>query len=107
MATQAVIDLAGKQFIISEGDQISIDKHLSNKVGESVDLDQVLLLVNDDEPTLGAPLVDGAKVTVKVVALDKAPKVTSAKFKAKSRYRLNIGHRQPRTTLEVTKISSK
>lgn len=105
--TQAVVALAGKQYLVSEGESFEIDKHVETKEGENFSTDQVLLIVNDDKTTIGTPLVKDGSVSFKVTKIGKADKVVTARFRAKSRYRRKVGHRQPQTILEVTKISLK
>lgn len=105
--TQAVITLDGKQHLVSQGDSFAVDKHVEAKEGETFLVDQVLMIIDGEKTILGEPTVEGAKVSLKVLTLDKADKVITARFRAKSRYRRTVGHRQPRTTLEVTKIELK
>lgn len=102
----AVISLSGKQHLVSEGDKIVTDSHVGEKVGATVSTD-VLMLLDDDKPTIGNPTVKGASVSLEVLELGKAAKVITAKYQAKTRYHRRVGHRQPTTTLKVTKISSK
>ncbi len=104
--TQAVISLSGKQFLVSEGSKIIVDAHLDKKESETVSPD-VLLLVKDGEPTIGKPLVKDASATLKVLKLQVGPKIITAKYQAKTRHHRKVGHRQPQTVLEVTKIVSK
>lgn len=104
MTNQAVISLAGKQHLVSPGETLQIDKHLDAQTGETITLNEVLLLVSDEKTQIGTPLVKGASVALKVLELGKAKKVTTARFKAKSRFRRKVGHRQPQTTLEVVSI---
>lgn len=104
---QAVVTLAGKQYIVAEGESLSVDKHVEGKEGENFVTDQVLLITNDSKTTVGAPLVKDASVSFKIQKIGKAQKVVTARFRAKSRYRRTVGHRQPQTVLEVTSISFK
>ena len=107
MSKQAVISLAGKQHLITEGETFSIDMHLEAKEGESVDIDQVLMVTQEDKVIIGTPYVKDASVSLKVVKLGKADKITTARFRAKSRSRRKVGHRQPQTVLEVSGIKFK
>lgn len=107
MTTQAVIELAGHQYLVSEGESFSVDKHLDVLEGKTLDVDQVLLVIQDEKATVGTPLVAGASVTLKVESLGKGEKINVARYKSKSRYRRKAGHRQPQTTLLVTKINLK
>jgi ribosomal protein L21 len=74
--------------------------------GESVVFDQVLTVVNDADVKIGRPMVDGAKVTGKVMAHGKGKKILVFKYKAKSNYRKRQGHRQPFTKVVIEKIEA-
>ncbi|HEY1064069.1 MAG TPA: 50S ribosomal protein L21 [Candidatus Saccharimonadales bacterium] len=103
MAKKAVIKTGGKQYIVAEGDTLSVE--LLKDAGKSVTFD-ALLVIDGDATTVGAPTVDKASVTAEVVAADvQADKVTSIRYKAKKRVRTVRGHRQHQTTLKVTKIA--
>jgi len=107
MTIQAVIELAGHQYLVTEGQTLSVDKHLDTPEGKTITVDQVLLVAQDDKATIGAPAVKGASVTLKVDSLGKGKKIDVSRFRAKSRYRRKSGHRQPQTALTVTKINLK
>ena len=98
----AVIETGGKQYSVSEGDLIKVEK-LDAEAGNVVDLDKVLL-IGGDETKVGAPYIDGAKVTAEVVKNGKAKKIIVFKYKAKKNYRKKQGHRQPYTELKITSI---
>ena len=98
----AVIETGGKQYSVSEGDLIKVEK-LDAEPGNVVDLDKVLL-IGGDETKVGAPYIDGAKVTAEVVKNGKAKKIIVFKYKAKKNYRKKQGHRQPYTELKITSI---
>ncbi len=100
----AIIQLAGKQLRVAEGEQITVTR-LENKEGEELKISDVLLTVDGETVKIGAPLVDKALVTLKVVTHDKGEKIRVAKFRAKSRYRRVKGFRASETTLEVVKIA--
>jgi len=100
----AVIKTGGKQYKVKEGDVLEVEK-LPGKAGESIEFDQVLLVVNDTKILVGQPLVEKAKVKAKVLEYCKGPKVRIAKFKAKSRYRKVKGHRQQLLRIEVENIT--
>jgi len=92
----AVIQTGGKQYQISKGDTVKIEKLSGEyKEGDKIIFDKVLLVDNGKDTTIGTPYIEGAKVigTLKEAALDK--KVTVIKFKSKSRYFKKKGHRQP------------
>jgi len=101
----AVIETGGKQYRVSEGNKIKVEK-LNVETGKSFVFDKVLL-VNDDKGTkIGAPYLDGAKVEAKVLNQGRAKKVIVFRYHPKTRYRKKKGHRQPFTQLEIKKISS-
>ncbi len=104
MSAKAIIKLAGKQFYVSEGDLVKVDKHLDNTVGSTITVDEVLLTVDGAKTQVGKPLVKDAQVSLEILTLKKSPKVTTARYTAKSRHRRTVGHRQPITELRVTKI---
>jgi large subunit ribosomal protein L21 len=99
----AIIQTGGKQYRVSEGDVLSIEK-LTAAEGEEVVFDQVLTVVSDGDIKIGKPVVEGAKVTAKVVEHGKGEKILVFKYKAKSNYRKRQGHRQPYTKVEISKI---
>ena len=103
----AVIKTGGKQYKVSEGDKLLIEKLEAEKDAEVV-FDQVLLV--DDLPdgkagTIGTPLVDGAKVTAKVLEQGRSAKKIVFKYASKTRYKKKKGHRQPFTKVEILSIS--
>ena len=99
----AVIKTGGKQYLVSPGNKIKIEK-LDVEEGKDVVFDQVLLLSKDKDIKIGAPLVKGAKVKAKVLKQDKAKKIIVFKYKPKKRYQKKKGHRQPYTEVEILKI---
>jgi large subunit ribosomal protein L21 len=99
----AIIKTGGKQYLVSPGDKIKIEK-LEKKEGESVAFDEVLLVEKDNKLSLGTPFITGAKVIGKVLAQGKGEKVIIFKYKAKKRYHLKKGHRQFFTQVEITGI---
>jgi large subunit ribosomal protein L21 len=100
----AIIKTGGKQYRVQEGDTLFVEK-LNVEAGESVDFDQVLAVSGDNGLTVGAPIVEGAKVSAKVLANGKAKKVIVYKYKAKKDYRNKNGHRQPFTKVQIEKIT--
>ena len=100
----AVIETGGKQYKVSEGDTIFVEK-LGVEEGEAVTFDKVLIVGNDDKITVGTPAVDGASVEGKVLKNGKGKKIYVFKMKRKKNYRRKIGHRQPFTKIEITKIN--
>ena len=99
----AVIKTGGKQYRVQEGDVIYVEK-LNAEVDSTVKFD-VLLCGEDDDVTIGKPVVEGASVEGKVLAQDKSKKVVVFKMKSKKTYRNTTGHRQPYTKVEIQKIS--
>ena len=98
----AVIKTGGKQYRVSEGARVRVEK-LPGAVGDKVELTDVLML-GGEKVSVGAPLVKGAAVTAEIVAQDKAKKVIVFKMKRRKNYRRKTGHRQPFTELKVTGI---
>ena len=102
----AVIKTGGKQYVVAKGDTIFIEKLPSDKVaGDKVSFDEVLLVDNGSDATIGAPTIKGAKVEGTVVTAGKGKKVEVVKFKAKSRYYKRRGHRQPLLKVKIDSIS--
>ena len=99
----AVIKTGGKQYRVSEGDRIRVEK-LDGEVGSKVELTEVLM-IGGDSVTIGKPLVKGAIVTAEIIAQDRAKKIIVFKFKRRKNYRRKNGHRQPYTELRVTGVS--
>ena len=101
----AVIVTGGKQYKVSEGDTIFVEK-LDMEEGSSVTFDKVLIAGEGDDVKVGAPTVDGASVEAKVVKNGKAKKIYVFKMKRKKNERTKKGHRQPFTKVEITKINA-
>lgn len=98
----AIIATGGKQYRVSEGDVIYIEK-LDAQVDSTVSFD-VLLMGNDGDVKIGTPVVEGVKVEGKVVGQIRGEKIVVYKYKSKKNYRRKQGHRQPYTKVEITKI---
>ena len=101
----AIIKTGGKQYKVAEGDTIMVEK-LTAEVGDSVAFEEVLAVVSDGSAKVGKPFLEGAKVTAKVEAQGKGPKIRIFKYKAKSNYRRRQGHRQPFTKVTIEKIEA-
>ena len=101
----AIIRTGGKQYRVSEGDVLEVEK-LNVQEGDEVVFDDVLTVVSDGDVKVGKSTVEGAKVTAKVAAQGKADKIFVFKYKAKSNYRKRQGHRQPFTRVEITSIEA-
>jgi len=99
----AVIETGGKQYRVSEGDVIRIEK-LPEKVGESVEFTKVLAISKDGKLSVGKPWLEGSKVTAKVLQHGKTDKIIVFKYKPKKNYRRKQGHRQPFTEIQIEKI---
>ncbi len=102
----AVIKLAGKQHLVKAEDVISVDADLG-KVGDKLDLSEVLLTNISDKLEIGTPLVAGAKALGEIVFSGKGVKLHISKFKAKSRYRKTIGFRPNLTKIKILSIGNK
>ena len=101
----AVIVTGGKQYKISEGDTLFIEK-LNAEEGAAVTFDQVLVAGEGENVKVGAPTVEGATVEAKVVKNGRSKKIYVFKMKRKKNYRRKQGHRQPFTKVEITKINA-
>jgi large subunit ribosomal protein L21 len=99
----AVVKTGGKQYRVTEGQTIQVEK-LDAEPGATVELDQVLLLSDDRRVAVGRPVVDGAAVVAEVLKHDRHRKVIIFKYKRRKRYRRKAGHRQAFTALRVTEI---
>ena len=102
----AVIISGSKQYKVSEGDTIAVEK-LGTNPNDSYTFDQVLLVVDEDKRLVGTPTVDGAKVVGKVIGDKKTAKIRVAKFKAKAKYRRVTGSRKILTHVKIEKITAK
>ena len=106
MSMFAIIETGGKQYVVEEGRYFSTEK-IDKAEGETVEFDA--LLVSDDEgkeTKVGTPTVSGVKVIGKIMEQGREKKISVIKFKSKSRYRRNVGHRQPYTKVLIEKISA-
>jgi len=100
----AVIKTGGKQYLVSPGQKLKIEK-IEKAAGEEIVFDEVLLFSDGKKIEIGNPLVATAVVKAKVVFQGRAKKVTTIKFKPKTRYKKKIGHRQPYTEIEIKSIN--
>ena len=101
----AIVETGGKQFRVQEGDVVFVEK-LNAEPETTVTLDKVLLVSKGDAINVGAPYVDGATVSAKVLAQGKAKKIIVFKFKPKKGYKRKQGHRQLYTKLQIEKINA-
>ena len=98
----AVIKTGGKQYVIKEGDKLKLEKIIA-KEGDSVEFDEVLLMV-DKGVKIGAPLVEGTKISARVLKQGRSKKVIVFHYHSKTRYKKKAGHRQHFTEVEITGI---
>ena len=101
---KAVIVTGGKQYTVAEGDVLFIEK-LNAEETATVKFEQVLAVLDGENSKIGAPTVKGAVVEAKAIKNGKAKKITVFKYKAKKNEKKKIGHRQPYTKVEITKIA--
>ena len=100
---KAVIATGGKQYVVAEGDTVTVE--LLKDAGKSVKFD-ALLVIDGDKATVGSPVVSGVSVSASVVEAEaKADKVTAIRYKAKKRVHKLHGHRQLQTVLKIDKIA--
>ena len=102
----AIVMTGGKQYKVEKGMNVVIEKLDEAEVGKEVVLDQVLMIADGNKATAGKPTVEGAKVTAKVIAQKRLPKVLVFKKKAKTGYTKMQGHRQYVTEIEVVDIKA-
>ena len=101
---KALIVTRVKQYTVSEGDVLFIEK-LNAEAESTVKFDQVLAVLDGENSKVGTPVVEGASVEAKVVKNGKGKKITILRYKAKKNEKKKIGHRQPYTKVEITKIA--
>ncbi len=103
----AVIKTGGKQYLVEKGDKLRVEKLPKVEEGKSVTFKEVLLVGEKGgaKTQVGSPTVKGASVEAKVLKVGRAKKVQVRKFKAKSRYTRNYGHRQPFVEVQIEKIA--
>ena len=102
----AVIKTGGKQFKVTEGDTLKVEK-LSTEVGKALNINSVLTLVDGDKVTIGTPVVRGASVDATIVSHGKGDKVKIFKMNRRKGYRKSQGHRQSYTEIKIDKIAVK
>ena len=103
MSKLAIIKTGGKQYLVSSGEKIKIEK-VDVEEGKEIVFNEVLLLNDGKETKIGTPFIPGSKVKGKVLAHDKGDKIIVFKYKPKKRYKKKKGHRQPFSEVEITKI---
>lgn len=102
--TYAVLTIAGFQQKVSQGDVLDVPTLKADK-GATVTFDQVLLVSDGKDIKVGTPTVAGASVTAEVVEHGRGDKISVVKFRRRKRYHKTAGHRQPLTTIKITKIA--
>ena len=101
----AIVRTGGKQYQVEAGDTLRVEK-LQGEVGDTVELDDVLLLVDGESVKIGQPVVEGAKVVAKVVEQGRHKKIIVFKKKRRQGYQVKKGHRQMYTALKIETISA-
>lgn len=101
----AIIRTGGKQYQVEAGDTLRVEK-LDGEVGDTVELDDVLLLVDGETVKVGQPAVEGAKVVAKIADQGRHKKIIVFKKKRRKGYKVKRGHRQPFTALTIENISA-
>ena len=100
----AIIRTGGKQYQVSQGDRLRVEK-IEGQVGDTVELDQVLMVVDDENIQVGTPLLSETKIKATIAEQGKAKKIIVFKKKRRKGYRLKKGHRQQYTALTIDEIS--
>ncbi len=101
----AVIQTGGKQYRVSEGASLRVEK-LSAAEGDTIELDKVLMITDNDEVKIGAPYVEGGKVTATVKSHGRGDKIRIIKFRRRKHHMKRQGHRQHYTEIEITGINA-
>lgn len=99
----AVVETGGKQYRVSPGEELRVER-VDGEKGDRVTFDRVLLVGGEGEPRVGTPVVEGVKVTGKVVHQGRQKKILVFKYKKRKRYRVKTGHRQPFTLVRIDAI---
>ena len=101
----AVIETGGKQYQVKAGDEVFIEK-LNAETDEKVTFDKVMMIGDEGKTTVGAPYVDGATVSAKVIKNGKSKKIEVFTYKPKKGEKTKIGHRQPYTKVQIEAINA-
>lgn len=102
----AVIKTGGKQYRVSEGDTLRIEK-LDAEQGAAVDFDQVLMIAEADAIQVGTPLIEGGLVSAEVIGQGRSRKIEVRKFRRRKNYHRCHGHRQHYTEIKITRIGAR
>jgi len=100
----AIIKTGGKQYVVKEGERLKVEK-INVKEGDNFDFENVLLVADDKETKIGAPLIEVAKVEAKVLKQGRSKKVIVFHYHSKTRYKKKAGHRQHFTEVEIKGIN--
>jgi large subunit ribosomal protein L21 len=101
----AIIQCGGKQYKVAKDDVLRVEK-IDAEAGKSVEIKEVVMIVDGSATTIGAPMVKGASVSAEIVAQEKAEKVIIFKKRRRQNYRRKRGHRQRLTVLKITGIKA-
>ena len=102
----ALVEFAGKQFKITEGDQIKVP-FLTEKVGSKISIDKILYFDNDKDKLVGAPFIEGMSINAKIHEHGRDKKIIVFKFKRRKGYQRKNGHRQKYSVLSIGKLTDK
>ena len=100
----AIIEDSGRQFKVTTGDRINIDREIAPDA-KTVTFERVLLVAGEGKPKIGAPIVDKATVTADIIGAVKGPKIDIVKYRRRKGYHRKIGHRQPSLQVKITGIN--
>jgi large subunit ribosomal protein L21 len=100
----AIVRTGGKQYQVAAGDQLRVEK-LAGEVGDTIELNDVLMVVNDEDIQVGQPLLESAKVTAEIAEQGKGKKILVFKKKRRKGYKVKKGHRQLFTSLKIQEIT--
>jgi large subunit ribosomal protein L21 len=101
----AVIQTGGKQYRVEQGTLLKVEK-LELGIGDNIEFDKVLMYQSTDAVKVGAPYVDGAKVTAKILSQGRHKKIRIIKFRRRKHHMKHMGHRQFYTEIQITGISA-
>jgi large subunit ribosomal protein L21 len=100
----AIIEAAGRQFKVSTGDTIKLDREV-NPDEKNIKFDRVLMIGGEGTPKIGSPILSGASVSADVLGEAKGPKIVTQKYKRRKGYHKKIGHRQHQVEVKITAIN--
>ena len=101
----AVVKTGGKQYRITKGDTIKVEK-LTGEIGDKIELSDVLMVADGDNVQVGRPCVEGARVQAEIVDQGRHRKITIFKMRRRKNYRRKMGHRQPFTAIKILDIGA-